>query len=285
LQRCLQALAAERDASKIEFVVTVVDNGSHEMPRAVCDAFPFVTLMSEAETGPGPARSRGAFAAQSDLLAFIDADCVARPGWITRIITYFRDHPEVGVIGGDVRIAYENPDHITPTEAYESVYGYRMKLYVERDNYTATCNMAVRRPVFAQVGAFGGISIAEDVDWGRRATLQGVRIDYVPDMVIETPARGSFEELARKWDRHIGHDYADVGTGADRARWFAKAVALTLSPLKEIPKILSSRRLSTLPERGRAFRMLARIRVYRARRMISLLAGAGPSSMAAWRKQ
>ena len=220
LRRCLTALAKEREASGIAFDVFVVDNGSKEMPEAVCAEFPFVRLMSEAEPGPGPARSTGASQATSEFLAFIDADCVAWPGWVSQIVSYFRDHPETGVIGGDVRITRTDPNGITPTEAYESVFGYQMKRYVEKYNYTGTGNMAVRREIFEQVGPFAGIHLAEDMDWGRRATAQGVKIDYLPDMVIETPARGTFAELARKWDRHIGPRFRK-GRGAGRPRALA----------------------------------------------------------------
>ncbi len=285
LQRCLAALDAERAASGVEFDVHVVDNGSRVLPEAVCAAFPFVRLMQEAEPGPGPARTTGARAATSDLLGFIDADCVPRPGWVREMLSYFAANPEVGVIGGDVRIARAEPGRITGVEAFESVYGYRMQLYVERDGYTATCNMGVRREIFDQVGAFGGITIAEDVDWGRRATAQGIRIDYVPNMVIETPARADFSELARKWDRHMGHDFAEVTGLGSRARWIAKALALVVSPLKEIPTLLSTDRLGGIGERITAFGMLSRIRAYRAKRMLALLIGVGPSSKSAWRKE
>lgn len=285
LDRCLSALQAEREASGVDFAVFVVDNGSTRRPEAVCARYPFVTLLSEAEPGPGPARSHGAAQAKTDILAFIDADCIAQPGWVRQILGYFAAHPKTDVIGGDVRIAYADPARPTPVEAYESVYGYRMKLYVERDNYTATCNMAVRRSVFEAVGPFGGITIAEDVDWGRRATAKGYKIDYVPAMAIATPARESFAELARKWDRHVGHDFAEVAGLKDQLRWTAKALALAVSPLAEIPKILRSDRLDGLGARARAFTMLAQIRLYRARRMLGLLLGAGPSSMTAWRKQ
>ncbi|MEM6374712.1 MAG: glycosyltransferase [Pseudomonadota bacterium] len=282
---CLKALAAEREASGIPFTVHVVDNGSHTLPEAVCAPYPFVTLMTEAEPGPGPARNHGARAATSDILGFIDADCVPRPGWVSRIVEHFSAHPETGVIGGDVRIARDGVTPITATEAYESVFGYRMRLYVERDNYTGTGNMAVRRTVFESVGDFAGISIAEDMDWGRRATAQGVRINFLPEMIIETPARTSFAELTRKWDRHIGHEFAKVTTVSGRAKWLLKAAALIISPLAGIPKILTTDLLQGGRERWLALRVLVQIRAYRAKRMLGLLVGAGPSSMAAWRGQ
>ncbi|WP_172300487.1 glycosyltransferase family 2 protein [Pseudoruegeria sp. HB172150] len=283
LNRCLASLAGQR-GDGVPFEVIVVDNGSAQLPDAICGAFGFVRLEQELTPGPGPARSRGAHLARADLLAFIDCDCIAAPGWIAGIHGYFRDHPETDVIGGDVRIHRADAERPTAIEAYEGVYGYRMKLYVERDGYTATCNMAVRRDTFLQVGDFAGISIAEDVDWGRRATAQGIRIDYAPDICIATPARESFSELTRKWDRHIGHDFAELTSTKDRARWTLRSLSLAASPLAEIPRIAGSDRLSGMNERALAFLGLTRIRFYRCRRMLGLLLSGDDRALSgAWR--
>lgn len=284
LARCLEALAAQR-GDGVPFEVIVADNGSARPPEAVVAAFPFARLIVEPTPGPGPARSQGARIARAPILAFIDCDCIPAPGWLRAIAAHFAAHPETGVIGGDVRIDRADPARATAIEAYESIYGYRMRLYIERDHYAATCNMAVRRDIFRTVGDFGGIGIAEDMDWGRRATAMGVRTDYVPGMRISTPARDSFAQLARKWDRHIGHDFAEVRGAGDRIRWGLRAVRLGLSPLAEIGRILTSDRVSGLRERGLAFRCLTRIRLYRCRRMLGLLSGGDGAALArGWRR-
>lgn len=284
LARCLGALAAQEEAPAFE--VIVVDNGSRELPRAVCAAFPGVRLAEERQPGPGPARSRGAALARGPVLAFIDADCLAEPGWLAAIDAHFAAHPELHVLGGDVRIALADPARPSLVEAYESVFGYRMRLYVERDHYTATCNMAVRRETFAAVGPFGGIGIAEDMDWGRRATALGFRLAYLPQMRIRTPAREDFSALARKWDRHLAHDWvAARGSVAGRIRWVAKSLALALSPLVEIPRITTTDRLSGARARLLAFLGLARTRAWRARRMLALASGLDPARLSgAWNR-
>ena len=264
----------------------MVDNGSTESPDDVVATFPIARLVAETTPGPGPARSHGARLAKGELLAFIDADCIAAPDWLAQIAKHMADHPDCDVLGGDVRIARVDPANPTPIEAYEAIWGYRMKLYVERDRYTATCNMAVRRNQFLKVGDFVGIETAEDVDWGRRASDMGLRIDYVPEIRIETPARESFTELTRKWDRHIGHDYAELSSTKDRLRWIAKSLALAVSPFAEIPKIVRSDRVSGASERWRAFRCLSRIRLFRARRMLGLLVtGDGRALSGAWNRR
>ena len=282
LAACLRALERQRSAS-VTFEVLVVDNGSRALPRAVCEAFDWVRLTRELTPGPGPARSLGAKLATGDILAFIDADCLAGPGWISAISAFFSTNPGIDVLGGDVRIARDGA--MNQIAAYEAIYGYRMQLYVTRDHYTATCNMAVRRPVFAAVGDFADISIAEDVDWGQRATALGYRIAYVPEVGITTPARSNFAELSRKWRRHIGHDYeGTIPLPLGRLRWTFRALSLAASPLVELPRLLRSPRIFGPRERFLALICLIRIRIYRAWIMLGLLFhGDSKALSAGWR--
>ncbi|MCR8726788.1 glycosyltransferase [Frigidibacter sp. ROC022] len=283
LARCLAALARERAEAAPDMKVIVVDNGSSVLPHRVCEAYPFVRLIEETEPGPGPARSHGARLAQTGIIAFIDADCTVRPGWAAAMLDHLRSHPETSVVGGDVYIAMTDPERPTAIEAYESVYGYRMRQYVERHNYTGTGNMAVRREAFEKVGDFAGISVAEDMDWGRRATALGLKIDFVPGMDIETPARDSFAELARKWDRHIAHAFAVLQGPKGKVLWVLRALALAVSPPVEAIRILRTDRVTGLRTRGMTLLVLTRLRLYRARRMLGMLVGSGQSSKTAWR--
>lgn len=272
LARCLAAL--DRQRGEVPFEVIVVDNGSAVPPEAVCAAVPGTVLLHEPAPGPGPARNRGAQAARGAVLAFIDADCCAAPGWLASIAAHFARPDAAPIVGGDVRIAPRDPARLTAIEAYESVFGYRMRLYIDRDNYTASCNMAVRREVFEEVGPFPGIAVAEDRAWGQRAVGRGYRLRYLPEMRVTTPARASFAELARKWDRHIAHDRAALAPGGmARLRWGLRAIALAGSPAVDALRIAGSDRLHGMRARAAALVGLTRIRLYRAWRMLALAAG------------
>jgi glycosyltransferase involved in cell wall biosynthesis len=277
LGRCLSSLM--RGDRKPDEVI-VVDNGSVQLPEAVCATYPDVRLLQEATPGPGPARNLGVAHATAPVLAFIDADCLADPGWLAAAARRMSD-PQTQILGGDVRIAYEDPAHLTVLEAYESIYAYRMDRYIAREGFTGTGNLVVRRTVIDAVGPFGGLDVAEDRDWGQRATAQGYVIRYAGDMKVYHPARKSFAELRQKWDRHMAHDFILARrSGAGRVKWAIKTVAMGLSPLAEIPRVLASDRVSGPVARLRAFAGLARIRLYRAGRMAWLLAGGSPDRLA-----
>lgn len=281
LARCLASLAA---GTRRPDEIIVVDNGSHALPQAICAAHPGVTLLHEPMPGPGPARNRGIAAASGDVLAFIDADCLADPAWLEAAAQAMAD-PAATILGGDVRIARADPARLTALEAYESIYAYRMDRYIAREGFTGTGNLVVRCPVLQAVGPFAGKGVAEDRDWGQRATARGYRIRYVAGMKVYHPARTSFAELRLKWDRQTAHDYVRARTEGRRARFALKALAMALSPLAEVPRLLASDRIRGPRARVLAFGVLARIRLYRAWIMARLLLGADPEQLSgAWNR-
>src|SRR5262249_5672033 len=100
----------------------------------------------------------------------------------------------------------------------------------------------------------------------------GYSISYVPDMVILHPARKSFDGVFTKWDRQIAHDYCEYPNNmSGRARWVMRALAVAVSPITEVPRILGSTRVASARERFLAMLALIRIRLYRARRMLELI--------------
>ncbi len=267
---CLASLAKQgHDMSGVEIIV--VDNGSDEMPDSVCRNFPDVRLEHEPEPGPGPARNRGIAVSTGEILAFIDADCVADENWVCTVCDEFAGERN-DIVGGDVRIALADPADPTMLEAYESIFAYRQKEYIERQGFSGTGNLAMRRAVYETIGPFAGIEIAEDRDWGQRATGLGFPTRYVPRMIVYHPARRDMSELRAKWDRHVSHDFAAKARGRfGRLRWIGLIGATFLSPLAGIPRILFSDRVTSWRERRLAMVVLLRIRAYRALRMADIL--------------
>lgn len=270
LRRCLVALDAQR-ADGIAFEIIVVDNGSREMPLGSCAGIPDLRLEREVVPGPGPARNLGASLARADLLAFIDCDCIAQPGWVRAIVGMMDKWPDVDLAGGDIGILIADPQWPSAIESYESIYSYRARAYVERYGFAATGNMAVRKKVFRSVGPFGGIGTMEDTEWGQRATAKGHRIAFLAEARVLTPSCKSFAELARRWDRHVAHEFRRVAAHRiARARWIAGCAVVLVSPLAESVRILMTDRVSGIRNRLLALSCLTRIRFHRARRMFGL---------------
>lgn len=276
LAGCLAALG-EQTLAPDRFEVVVVDNGSSPLPEDVVAGLPGARLTCEPEPGPGPARNRGVTLARAEILAFLDADCIPDPGWLEAILAAFAADPTGAVLGGAIGVFAETPDRPNLAEVFDLVYGFRQEVTIARHGFAATANLAVRRKVFAAVGGFAGLSISEDMDWGRRAALAGFPTRFVPQAMVRHPARRAMSDLQRQWDRHVGHYWSmQPKTIRGRAEWALRAAAMAASPLAEFPHILGSDRLRGPRQRLAAFRTLAAMRLYRARRMFVELA-ASPS--------
>jgi hypothetical protein len=114
---------------------------------------------------------------------------------------------------------------MTMTEAYESVYSYRMdRIYRARGLYLhrEPCST---RAVLAEVGPSAGIGEAEDRHWGRRATVKGYRVRFVPEVKFYHPAQETRADLFHTWDRQCAHDYADARARSRRRRSLLSARA------------------------------------------------------------
>lgn len=271
LGECLHTLAAQTYPAD-QFEIIVVDNGSKAPPTAIVERFPGARLLIEASPGPGPARNTGVAVARGDMIAFIDADCRAHPDWLATIALELRSRPRGTLLGGDVRIWRDAQKKVTAIEAYESVFAYRFKLYIEKQGFSGTGNLALHRADFEAIGPFAGIAVAEDMDWGRRARAAGFRFAYIPGMIVFHPARRSLAELYAKWDRQTLHYFnmAERKSGW-RLRWATRALMICASPLADVATVLRSDRIQGLPARLKAFGVLCAVRIHRARTMLGLL--------------
>jgi glycosyltransferase involved in cell wall biosynthesis len=284
LARCLTSLA-EQDVPADLFETIVVDNGSALDINRTILRFAGVRLLREPAPGPGLARNRGVADARGEILAFIDADCRADPHWLSAALAGIDAAGGSGVVGGDVRIDVRTPERLTALEAYESVFAYRQQMYIARDGFSGTGNLAMRRGVFEAVGPFGGIGIAEDRDWGQRARAAGFPATYVPDMIVFHPARTTMAELRTKWQRHIAHDLAaHRAKGRGGLVWAFRSAAMIASIGPHTVMLLTSDRLSGIGNRVRGAAALASIRMYRAGEMLRQIRAGGDSLAAGWNR-
>lgn len=266
--RCLAAVRAQSyPAAQIEIIIA--DNGSARPLDSIRHHFPDVRLVTERAPGPGLARNAGASVATGDVLAFVDADCRADPGWLAAAVDALLKAGPRGVVGGDVQIDLADANHLTGLEAYESVFAYRQKMYIEKLHFSGTGNLAMHRAVYDAVGPFAGIGVAEDRDWGRRARLLGYDVRYVPDMIVYHPARTDMADMIAKWQRQTAHDLADHrARGHGAARWIARIMAmLGITPVHAL-RILASNRVPGTAAKWRGVQTLLAIRRMRAREML-----------------
>lgn len=261
LARCLDALAPQLAAQPLVEAV-VVDNDSPCDLSSLRARHPGIRFVTEPAKGAAAARNRGVRETTAPLLAFLDSDCVPAPDWLATAL-HLAGRPGT-VTGGRVDTFDETPPPRSGAEAFETVFAFQQKRYVEEKGFSVTANLLTTRAVFMDVGDLI-VGLSEDVDWCRRATARGHALVYADDLVVAHPTRRDWPALVKKWRRTTLEGFHLHGTGP-RARltWALRAGAVLGSIPVHLPKVLRSDRLASGTERRRAARMLLRLRTARA---------------------
>ena len=269
LRRCLSALVDQVDEAG---EIIVADNASPCDLSFVRAEFPTVRFVTQPQKGAGPARNKGVAETTAPWLLFIDADCVPAPDWVAM----GRQVARAGtVIGGRVDVFHETPPPKSGAEAFEEVFAFKMRAYLERDAFLGAGNLVVPRDVFEAVGPFRP-AVSEDKDWSQRAARAGFTLDFADDFAVSHPSRQDWAALAHKWRRLTVEAYLlRRSEGGGRVGWVVRALLMPASILAHLPRIWRAPDLS-MADRLRASGTLVRIRLARMVWMIrQALSGQG----------
>jgi GT2 family glycosyltransferase len=279
LERCIAMLAAQT-LPKGQFEVVVADNNSRcgldEVRRVCGDA---ARVVAAPVQGAGAARNEAVAASRGKILAFIDSDCRPAATWLERGLAAALT---AELVGGQVEVDVEDPANLTAVEAFERVFAFNVKRYIEEEGFTVTANMFVPRDIFERVGGFRP-KVAEDADWGRRAVAAGYRWRFAPDVVVAHPARRDWSELTKKWRRITREAYAGaIEKPNGRAKWALSSGLILASPFAHWTAATTTNKLQTPGQRIQAIAVLFAIRFWRFaecnRLLLADIVGGGASA-------
>ncbi|MDD5673364.1 MAG: glycosyltransferase [Chitinivibrionales bacterium] len=180
LDQCLGAIFSQELEGGLTVEIIVVGRDDHACVRA----FPqTIFIRTERPEIPSVARNIAISQSHGQLIASIDADCVADPHWIAEMIAAHRAHPEKAVIGGSIRIEAASiwalADNLSNFHAYLPTRPSAQYAMVP------TCNISMRREAFAHVGMFDeALAVNEDTDWIMRARRLGYSLYFYPKALV-----------------------------------------------------------------------------------------------------
>jgi len=190
IDQTIQSIMSQETDRSYEIIVVGMDK------FGLVEQFPTVKFIkTPAPVGAAEARNIGIREAISDTLVFIDADCIAQPGWLNAFFADFAESWQV--IGGGVK---------SPTDNFWLLV-YNLSMFHEQlwgqprgeHDYLPTLNLAMKRQVVETVGPLNeALMRGQDIEWTSRMTRAGLHLLFDPAAVVEHhPPRHDFEALRK----------------------------------------------------------------------------------------
>ena len=185
VRKLLDSLDAQTER---DFEVIVVDDGSvrgtPELMRRYREGevegstLELRDVRREEPGGPSAARNDGWPLARAPLVAFVDDDCVATPGWLAALLAAAEGAPGAIVQGRTL------PD---PREEGKLGPNARSLWVEEPGPYYQAANILYPRELLERLGGFDAEAfpfVGEDTDLAWRAIAAGARVEWAPEALV-----------------------------------------------------------------------------------------------------
>jgi hypothetical protein len=225
--------------------VIIVDDGSTDGTFEAADALAqdnpgVVRAVTQANTGPGPARERGRQMAQGQFIQYLDSDDVLLPGKFSAQVAALHTRPDCDVAYGLTR--FRHADGTVAPGPWKGSGTERASMFpsflVER--WWDTPNPLYRREICDRAGPWTDLGLEEDWEYDCRIASLGARLAWCRQYVCEVRdhpgdrlCRGPALDPARLSQRARSHalmlshaQRAGIGSDAPEMQHFARALFL-----------------------------------------------------------
>ena len=218
LAKCLDCLApGVQTLSADQYEVIVTDDGSKSTAEQMLrERYPWARWIAGPQRGPASNRNNGAQRAVGDYIAFTDDDCLPERGWLEAFDNSLSS--DVSVYEGKTvcRDGIRSPLETAPCN--------------ETGGYLWSCNMAVEKSLFSQMGGFDEVfpyPAMEDVDFRERLREDGHPFVFAAEAVVDHPPRRLDSGVCRgaMWESRIYY-YIKSGKYTGDIRWFVVRMLL-----------------------------------------------------------
>lgn len=169
IARCLESLNRQT-VPREAYEIIVVDGNSRDRTRELAEPLAdSVFIQKSAKVGG--ARNDGVMAAEGDIVATTDADCVLPKNWVERIAADFEQKDDLVQLYGTVypiEAGFKNHLSLAGANTFARVGYHTRTIY-----FTLGCNTAFDRDAFIRAGMYRCIDAGDDLEIAQRMRKLG----------------------------------------------------------------------------------------------------------------
>lgn len=205
--------------------IVIADGGSTDKTVEIIKTwqkkYPFIKLVDVPNCpSPGYARNKALDVVQGEYLFFTDGDCAPTKNWIHEILKHFRQDPEIGIVGGEIKTIRVEKDNLV--EAFCEYFGFNnvswryggigegyfppmsdkspTQICGHRAYFMVTANVAFRRVAVERAKArFWDLPTGEDIEFGLKIKKDGWKAFFAPQASVEHMHRATDVALYKVW--------------------------------------------------------------------------------------
>ena len=207
IQEIKELMASVEDMQipeEITMEVVIVDDGSTDSTMEFLSNMETninLTLLTQANSGPGKARNLGMSKANGDYFIFIDSDCLVPSNYLTAV------HRHINLNPCD---AFGGPDSYHPSfppllkainfsmTSFIGTGGTRGSKRSVGKFYPRSFNMGISRKVYESIGGFSTLRHGQDMDYSARIYNAGFKVELIPDAVVFHKRRTTLKKFFKQ---------------------------------------------------------------------------------------
>jgi glycosyltransferase involved in cell wall biosynthesis len=171
-----------RQRTRTPFELLVVDDGAGEPIRQVARRAGVRCISHGRPRGLNAARNSGIRESTAPLVAFVDDDVLAAPGWLDALVRGAEQHPEAEAFGGPIRARFEGGGPRSCGREEPPITTLDLGPEDRETEMVWGANFAVRRSAIERVGGFDEsirLPHGDEEEWLERLRAAGGTVVYL----------------------------------------------------------------------------------------------------------
>ena len=193
--------------------VLVVDDGSKDRTRKIASRYPVRILSHDRNRGLAAARNTGFRSARNELVASLDADCVAEPAWLERLLPHLEDRKVAAASG---RLEETVLTSLADRWRQAHLPEHWGNSAVVNPPFLFGANGLHRKSMIEEVGGYDEITwpagCGEDLDISMRIRNRGYNLIYEPAALVKHIKQDTVRSVLDakwRWWRYGVYAYSD----------------------------------------------------------------------------